>query len=294
LVQTVDFFTPIVDDPHLYGQIAAANSLSDVYAMGGRPLTALAIAAFPAEGLDEHVIRDVFRGGLAKLREAGVSLLGGHTVRDNEIKFGYAITGAIDPDGVLSNAGARPGDVLFLTKPLGTGVVGTAIKFDRAPAAVVDAAVESMVTLNRAAAEALCSLPGSVHACTDVTGFGLIGHATGMAAASGVTIAIDAGAVPLLPGARDLVEANRAGGMTTNEAYFPVAVGGRGSVPRDLLWLLYDPQTSGGLLASVDAESADALAHALSARGVLAARIGRVEPFSGARIVVAALEPRMI
>lgn len=286
LVQTVDFFTPIVDDPYVYGQIAAANSLSDVYAMGGRPLTALAIAAFPSEGLDEHVMRDVFRGGLDKLREAGVALLGGHTVRDNEIKFGYAITGAIDPDRVLSNAGARPGDVLFLTKPVGTGVIGTAIKFDRAPAAAVDAAVRAMVTLNRAAAEALCSLPGSVHGCTDITGFGLIGHASEMAAASQVTIVIEADAVPLLPGARDLVAANRAGGMKTNQSYFPVSLRA-GEVDADVLLLLYDPQTSGGLLAAVAAQRAEEVAHAFAARGVPAVRIGRVEAFSDARVGLA-------
>jgi selenide,water dikinase len=286
LVQTVDFFTPIVDDPYLYGQIAAANSLSDVYAMGGRPLTALAIAAFPSEGLDEHVMRDVFRGGLDKLREAGVALLGGHTVRDNEIKFGYAITGAIDPDRVLSNAGARPGDVLFLTKPVGTGVIGTAIKFDRAPAAAVDAAVRVMVTLNRAAAEALCSLPGSVHGCTDITGFGLIGHASEMAAASQVTIVIEADAVPLLPGARDLVATNRADGMKTNQSYFPVSLRA-GEVEADVLSLLYDPQTSGGLLASVAAQRAEEVAHAFAARGVPAVRIGRVEAPSDARVGLA-------
>src|SRR6202171_3669013 len=184
LVQTVDFFTPIVDDPYTYGQIAAANAVSDIYAMGGRPLTALAIAAFPKEGLDPETIRAIFRGGFDKLREAGVSLLGGHTVQDPEIKFGYAVTGAIDPARVLSNAGARPGDVLFLTKPLGTGIAGTAIKFDRIPPALADAAIRSMVTLNRAAAEALQALPiGAVHACTDVTGFGLIGHASEMALA---------------------------------------------------------------------------------------------------------------
>jgi len=293
LVQTVDFFTPIVDDPHLYGQIAAANALSDVYAMGGRPLTALAIAAFPAEGLEPHVMRDVFRGGLAKLREAGVSLLGGHTVRDNEVKFGYAVTGAVDPDRILMNSGARPGDAIFLTKPIGTGVVGTAIKFERAPAEAVDAAVASMAALNRAAAEALCSVPGAAHACTDITGFGLIGHATEMAAASDVTIVIDAHAVPLLPGARDLVALNRSGGMKTNEAYFatslrPAAVTDRTSVDEELLSLLHDPQTSGGLFAAVDAAGADAVERALSARGVLAARVGRVEAFSGARIVLVA------
>src|SRR5947207_13512491 len=189
LVQTVDFFTPIVDDPYTYGQIAAANAVSDIYAMGGRPLTALAIAAFPKEGLDPETIRAIFHGGFSKLREAGVSLLGGHTVQDPEIKFGYAVTGAIEPNRVLSNAGARPGDVLFLTKPLGTGIVGTAIKFDRVGSALAAEAVRSMQTLNRSAAEALQMLDaGAVHACTDVTGFGLIGHATEMARASGVTI----------------------------------------------------------------------------------------------------------
>ncbi len=286
LVQTVDFFTPIVDDPRGVGQIAAANSLSDVYAMGGRPLTALAIAAFPATGLDEHVIRDVFLGGLEKLREAGVALLGGHTVRDNEIKFGYAVTGAVDPERVWTNAGARERDVLLLTKPLGTGVIGTAIKFDRAPASVVDAAVQSMVSLNRLAAEGLGALPGAVHACTDVTGFGLIGHASEVAVASGVTIRIDAANVPLLPGALDLVGENRAGGLTTNESHFAVSLARPGSVPEDVLWLLHDPQTSGGLLASVDRDRSDAVAGELARRGVLAARIGVVEAYSTSRIVV--------
>jgi selenide,water dikinase len=286
LVQTVDFFTPIVDDPYVYGQIAAANSLSDVYAMGGRPLTALAIAAFPADGLDGHVMRDVFRGGLDKLREAGVSLLGGHTVRDNEIKFGYAITGSVDPDRVLSNAGARPGDVLFLTKAIGTGVIGTAIKFERAPASAVSAAVASMVALNRSAAEALATLGPAAHACTDITGFGLIGHASEMAAASGVTIVIEAGSVPVLPGVRDLVAGNRAGGLRTNEEYFPVSV--RAGVERkgDLVSLFYDPQTSGGLLAAVAADRVEAARQAFAAHDVPAARIGRVEAASSARIVL--------
>ncbi len=288
LVQTVDFFTPVVDDPFVYGQIAAANALSDVYAMGGRPLTALAIAAFPADGLEPSVMRDVFRGGLEKLREAGVALLGGHTVRDNEIKFGYAVTGAVDPDRVLTNAGARAGDVLFLTKPIGTGVIATAIKFDRAPAASVEAAVRSMTTLNAAACDALCSLRGSVHACTDITGFGLAGHASEMAEASGVTVAIYGNAVPLLPGARDLVASNRAGGMKTNAEYFGQDLGADSNtaVFDDLMWLLHDPQTSGGLLASVAADAADRAAAALASRGVLAARVGSVEKFSGRRVTI--------
>src|SRR2546428_3248179 len=218
LVQTVDFFTPIVDDPYVYGQIAAANAVSDIDAMGGRPLTALAIAAFPQDDFDRQTIRAIFRGGFDKLREAGVALLGGHTIQDREIKFGYAVTGAIDPARVLSNAGAKPDDVLLLTKPLGTGVVGTAIKFDRIPTALADEAVASMRTLNRAAAEALLTLPAdAIHACTDVTGFGLIGHATEMAVASGVTLEIAAGKVPPFSGVRDLTRQNRSRGVDSNE-----------------------------------------------------------------------------
>ena len=237
LVQTVDFFTPIVDDPFVYGQIAAANATSDIYAMGGTPLTALAIAAFPKDDLDPETIRAIFRGGFDKLREAGVSLLGGHTVQDREIKFGYAVTGAIDPSRVLSNAGARPGDVLFLTKPVGTGIVGTAIKFDRVDAALAAEAVRSMQTLNRAAAEALQTLHvGAVHACTDVTGFGLIGHATEMARASGVTIVIGAGVVPLFSGVLEIAEQNRSGGMGSNQEHFAPSTHvepGRRPRPRD-------------------------------------------------------------
>src|SRR4029077_9703186 len=221
LVQTVDFFTPIVDDPYVYGEIAAANALSDVYAMGGRPLTALAIAAFPKEGVEPETIRAIFRGGFDKLREAGVSLLGGHTVQDPEIKFGYAVTGAVDPARILTNAGAQPGDVLVLTKPIGTGVVGTAIKFDRATPQLVDEATRSMRTLNRAAADALRSRPaGAVHACTDITGFGLGGHATEMARASNVTLRIEAPAVPMFQGVLERAAENRSGRMTSNLSHF--------------------------------------------------------------------------
>src|SRR5262245_37239610 len=189
--------------------------------MGGRPVTALAIAAFPKEGLDHGVIRAIFQGGFDKLREAQVSLLGGHTVQDQEIKFGYAVTGAIDPRRILTNAGAKPGDVLFLTKPLGTGIVGTAIKFDRAPAHLVDDAVRAMRTLNRAAAEALQTLPpGSVHACTDVTGFGLAGHGSQMARASGVTLAMNAGKLPVFNGVLAMALSNRSGGMGSNEDHY--------------------------------------------------------------------------
>ncbi len=278
LVQTVDFFTPIVDDPFVYGQIAAANATSDIYAMGGKPLTALAIAAFPKDDLDPEAIRAIFRGGFEKLREAGVSLLGGHTVQDREIKFGYAVTGAIDPSRVLSNAGARPGDVLFLTKPVGTGIVGTAIKFDRVDATLAGEAVRSMQTLNRAAAEALQTLhPGAVHACTDVTGFGLIGHATEMARASGVTIAIGAGVVPLFPGVLEIAEQNRSGGMGSNQEHFAPSTHVEPGVDRIHEIVLYDPQTSGGLLIAADAASADEVAACLSRAGVPARAIGTCE-----------------
>ena len=279
LVQTVDFFTPIVDDPYINGQIAAANSVSDIYAMGGRPLTALAIAAFPKEGLEPGTIKAIFRGGFDKLREAGVSLLGGHTVQDPEIKFGYAVTGSIDPARVLANAGARAGDVLFLTKPLGTGIVGTAIKFNRVDRVLEDAAVLSMRTLNRAAAEALQSLPvGAVHACTDVTGFGLIGHASEMARASGVTITIESGTVPVFEGVLAIVGPNRSGGLGSNQEHFAAGVTVDARVATDLETILYDPQTSGGLLIAASAEAANRVGEAFDAAGVPAVRIGTVAP----------------
>jgi selenide,water dikinase len=290
LVQTVDFFTPIVDDPYTYGQIAAANAVSDIYAMGGRPLTALAIAAFPEEGLEPGVIKEIFRGGFDTLREAGVSLLGGHTVRDREIKFGYAVTGSIDPARMLANSGARAGDVLFLTKPLGTGFVGTAIKFDRIDAALADEAVRSMRTLNRAAAEALRALPaGVVHACTDITGFGLIGHATEMARGSGVTLTIEASKVPVFTGVLGIAAANRSGGLVSNEEHFAAGVRFEPGIDGDRQAILYDPQTSGGLLVAASAEAADQVAGALAAAGVLAARIGTAGPaVAGTQITVQA------
>ena len=271
----MDFFTPIVDDPYIYGQIAAANALSDIYAMGGRPLTALAIAGFPQKDFDPAIITAVFTGGFDKLREAGVALLGGHTVRDNEVKFGYAVTGEIDPDRVLSNAGARPGDVLFLTKAIGTGIVGTAIKAGLAPEAVVQAAVRSMTGLNRAAADTMRALPaGRVHACTDVTGFGLVGHASEMAAASLVTLRIDTAAVPLLTGARELTTGNRPGGLASNLDHFERGVAAAAGIQEDRLWLMYDPQTSGGLLIAAAPEHAAEVDRALMRAGVAAARIG--------------------
>jgi selenide, water dikinase len=278
LVQTVDFFTPIVDDAYTYGQIAAANALSDVYAMGGRPITALAIAAFPKD-LDPAVLGRIFAGGLEVLQRAGVALLGGHTVQDQEIKFGYAVTGEVHPRRIWMNAGARPGDVLFLTKPLGTGIIATALKAGRAPEVLVAAAVASMVRLNRGASEVLQALPaGAVHACTDVTGFGLIGHACEVAAASGVTLEIDASAIPVIEGVAALVQGNIPGGGRTNAAHFGPDVRLVGEVDPGLVDLFHDPQTSGGLFVSVDAAYASAVSTALTGIEPTTRCVGRVLP----------------
>lgn len=279
LVQTVDFFTPIVDDPYTYGQIAAANSLSDVYAMGGRPVTALAIAAFPQDGLHTDDIAQIFRGGFDKLREAGVALLGGHTVQDKEIKFGYSVTGAVDPKKILTNTGAKPGDRLILTKALGTGVVGTAIKFERASADLIGRAVEQMRTLNKVAAETVIAFSQAhddVHACTDVTGFGLAGHASEMALGSGVTIAIDAKRLPVIPGVLEIISQNRSGGMSTNRDHFGPGIEFGPEVSDDLRDLVFDPQTSGGLLISVGSDAAQFLQQKLESAGVQAVFIGSV------------------
>jgi len=254
-----------------------------VYAMGGRPLTALAIAAFPQDGLHTDDIAQIFRGGFDKLREAGVALLGGHTVQDREIKFGYAVTGAIDPKRILTNAGAKPGDRLILTKPLGTGIVGTAIKFGRASQDVIDHAVAQMRTLNKAAAEAIANVEG-VHACTDITGFGLAGHASEMAAASHVTIEFDASALPIIPGVLAMTAQNKSGGMTTNKEHFgPGAEFGR-EVPETLRDVLFDPQTSGGLLLSVGSSAADAVFASLQKAGISAHFVGSVTSASGVRL----------
>jgi selenide,water dikinase len=286
LVQTVDFFTPIVDDPFVYGQIAAANALSDVYAMGGRPMTALAIAAFPKDG-DAAVLKQIFAGGLATLREAGVALLGGHTVQDAEIKFGYAVTGEVHPRRVLTNGGARVGDDLVLTKALGTGIIATALKFNRAPQAAIDAAVRSMTMLNRAAAGVVESLPeGTVHGCTDITGFGLIGHASEMAAASGCTVEIDAEAVPVLEGARALVSGNIPGGGRTNRDHFGRTASIDSSIDGSLADLFFDPQTSGGLLVALEPAQTGRARHALGATGTAACRVGRVLAPGPARVRV--------
>lgn len=278
LVQTVDFFTPIVDDPYDYGQIAAANALSDVYAMGGLPRTALAITALPKDGPPAAVIREIFRGGADLLRKAGVVLLGGHTVTDPEIKFGYSVTGEVDPDRVLTNAGARVGDLLILTKPLGTGIIVRARRYGRGTEEQLEAAVQSMVRLNEAAAILVRALPaGVVSACTDVTGFGLAGHATEMAKASGVSLNLTAADLPVLPGALELSHEFLPCGGGANMKFFS-GFSANSTVPPERQLLCLDPQTSGGLLLAVRPDVVPDLLRGLEAAGVVAAMVGRVAP----------------
>jgi selenide, water dikinase len=289
LVQTVDFFTPVVDDPYAYGQIAAANALSDVYAMGGEPRTALAIAGIPKDGPDADTIKAIFRGGYDKLREAGAVLLGGHTVTDPELKFGYAITGEIDPARVLTNATARVGDTLVLTKPLGTGIIATALKFGRASAEQIAAATASMARINRDAARVARRFrAGVVSACTDITGFGLAGHASEIAIASGTTLRIESRALPVLDGALALATANTPGGGKTNREHFGNGVDIANGITDSMRLLIFDPQTSGGLLIALDAAAAPDLLAGLADAGVPGHEIGRVEPAdsSGTRVRV--------
>ncbi|HEY7410785.1 MAG TPA: selenide, water dikinase SelD [Vicinamibacteria bacterium] len=268
LVQTVDFFTPVVDDPEAFGAIAATNALSDVYAMGGRPLTALSIAAFPETDFPPEWAAAIVRGGAAKLAEAGCALLGGHSVRDPEIKFGYAVTGLVDPARVFTNAAGAPGEELVLTKPLGTGVIATALKAGEAPAPVVAEATRVMLALNRDAAEAAAR--HGVRAATDVTGFALVGHALNVARHSALTLEIEVEALPWLPGALDLALRFQPGGLKANRRAYEGSVGGSAGDERRRA-LLFDPQTSGGLLLLVPpGHAAGLLAELPEAR-----RIGR-------------------
>jgi selenide, water dikinase len=277
LVQTVDFFTPLVDDPFTFGQIAATNALSDVYAMGGRPLTALAIVCFPQDASLE-ILEKIMRGGLAKMTETKCIVVGGHSVRDAEMKFGYAVTGLIDPGRVYTNSGAMPGDVLILTKPIGTGVITTALKQGKSEPAWVERAIRSMTTLNSTASTIAIACSG-VHAITDITGFGLMGHSREMAFGSRVTLEIETDRVPLIEGALDAVGAGAIpGGLLANRDFAECVIadspGSR--IPDDLRALLYDPQTSGGLLISVAVEDAPTLLADLLNAGLPAATIGRV------------------
>jgi len=273
LVQTVDFFTPIVDDPYTFGQIAAANALSDVYAMGGRPISALSIVGFPNTGREVSILEEILAGGLAKMQEAGCAVIGGHSIGDEEIKFGYAVTGIINPKRVLTNGGARPGDRLILTKRLGTGIIATALKAGQASEDAVRAATESMLTLNRAASEA--ALDSEVHAATDITGFGLLGHAREMAAASHVSLVLDHQRIEFLPGAREgSRQGHLPGGLKRNIEFVSECVEFANPVPEDVRNLLYDPQTSGGLLLAVEPADRGKLLDSLRRRLVPAAEIG--------------------
>jgi len=306
LVQTVDFFTPIVDDPYTFGQIAATNALSDVYAMGGKPLTSLALVCFPEKG-DLEILERILAGGLSKMIEAGCTVVGGHSIRDEETKFGYSVTGVVDPHRVLANQGAQPGDRLLFTKALGTGVIATAIKKGVAKQEWINAAVKSMTTLNKRAAEVITAraaadafvrpaeLSGAtgvshvrsephtsrsasaVHALTDITGFGLIGHAREMALASNVSLAFQSANIPVLEGALDCIRAGHIpGGLIANRDFAECLVEYDPSVPADVRTLLFDPQTAGGLLLSVSPDDADKLTHALEDAGVSAVEIGQV------------------
>ncbi len=270
LVQTVDFFTPIVDDPFTFGAIAAANALSDVYAMGGRPISALSILAYPAKG-DLEDLEQILKGGAEKMREADCAVLGGHSVADEEIKFGYAVTGTVHPRRVKANAGARAGDALVFTKRLGTGVISTALKRGMARDADVEASIASMLTLNRKACEAM--LAYDVHGCTDITGFGLIGHAREMALASGVTLEIEVDRLRFLDGALEYARLGAIpGGLKNNREYAACAVQTARDLAPEVDALLYDPQTSGGLLITLPEADAAALEGAFPE----AYRVGRV------------------
>jgi selenide,water dikinase len=275
IVQTVDFFTPIVDDPFVYGQIAALNSINDVWAMAGTPLTALAITCFPKKGVDPAILGEIMRGGLETLNKYGVTLIGGHSVDSEQIMFGYSVTGVIDPGRIATNAGARAGDVIILTKPIGTGVISSGIKFAKASLEVAAKSVETMLTPGKYAAEAMREF--EVKGATDVTGFALIGHAWEMARASNVSIQINAGAVPLLEGALELAAAGiLTSGDKTNREYVGSDVEIAESVDKDLVKLLYDPQTAGGMLISISAAQATDLLARLRENYQQADIIGRV------------------
>jgi selenide,water dikinase len=274
LVQTVDFFTPIVDDPFDYGRIAALNSINDVWAMGGTPVTALAVTCFPKKGVDFSILAEIMRGGLQVLTENRVALVGGHSVDNQQIMFGYAVTGTIDPRRVVTNRGARPGDALILTKAIGTGVISTGIKFGKAGAEATRASLETMLLAGREAARLM--VEAGAHAATDVTGFALLGHAWELARASSVTLEIEAARVPLIPGALELAAAGMlTSGDKSNRAYVGGDVRLGAGVGKELASLLFDPQTAGGLLISVEDSRAEELLSRLRETYPDAARIGR-------------------
>lgn len=286
LVQSVDVFTPNLDDPGLFGQVAAANSLSDIYAMGAKPLTALSVIAFPLDRLPGEVMSEILRGGIEKMAEAGVPVIGGHSIRDSEVKFGFAVTGLVDPGRVVTNAGLRPGDDLVLTKPIGTGVISFAAQSGRASPESLAAIARSMTGLNGPASAVMLEI--GVSACTDVTGFGLLGHLSGMAVQAGVTVEITAESVPLFPGAAELVRRGYISGAAEhNREYADRFLEDPGKTGEETLYLLADPQTSGGLLVGVEPGRTGLFLEKLGAAGVKnAAVIGRVSGRSSGRIIV--------
>jgi selenide, water dikinase len=279
IVNTVDFFTPIVDDPYTFGQIAAANALSDIYAMGAEPRTALNIVGFPSGKMDIAVLGEILKGGSEKVREAGAVVIGGHTIIDDELKYGMAITGEIHPDRVIRNVGLRDGDAVILTKPLGTGIITTALKQRKVPDGSIEAAIASMVMLNRRASEIMRNF--SVHACTDVTGYGLLGHAVEMASGGNVTLVLESAKMPLLPGALELAEQGiLTGGCKRNRDYLQDKVSIESSVSAGLIEVAFDPQTSGGLLIGLPKEEAQKLLNQLQSDAINSAAIlGYAAPF---------------
>jgi selenide,water dikinase len=285
IIQSVDFFTPIVDDPYIFGQIAVTNALSDVYAMGGKPLTALNIVCFPVNKMDIAILREILRGGLHKMQEAGVLLIGGHSVEDDELKYGLSVTGVIHPDKVLLNRGGRAGDKLILTKPLGTGIISTALKGGIADEALVAKSIKAMTTLNKTAAELMSETP-DVHACTDITGFGLLGHAAEMIDGADVGMVFRASAVPFFPEIREFVETGVVpGGLHRNRAFRMSLIDIGSDCPDWMVDILFDPQTAGGLLIAVSENQAEHLIKKMHALGVLeAAIIGEVVAESKGRI----------
>jgi selenide,water dikinase len=285
IVQTLDFFTPIVDDPYDYGRIAALNSINDVWAMAGTPITAMAITCFPKKGVDPAILSEIMRGGLETINKYGVTLIGGHSVDNEQIMFGYSVTGVIDPNKVAKNSGARVGDVIVLTKPIGTGVISTGIKKGRANDSVVAGSVETMLTPGKFAAEAMREF--DVKGATDVTGFALLGHAWEMACASKVTIEIDASAVPLLDGASELASQGMlTSGDKTNREYVGADVEIADAVDQDVIKLLFDPQTAGGMLIAIAEDKSDALLRKLNEHYPKARAIGRVLLESPRKIIV--------
>jgi selenide,water dikinase len=286
LVQTIDFFTPIVDDPFDFGRIAAANALSDVYAMGGKPITAMNVVAFPIKKMDKNILKKILKGGYDKVQEAGALLVGGHSIEDSDIKYGLSVTGIVHPNEILTNAGARPGDRLVLTKPIGTGIIATALKGGKASQEALAKITESMTTLNRVASEVTLEI--GVNACTDITGFGFLGHAVEMATASDVGISIHWQSVPFFPEAKEYASIGMVpGGTGRNREFASCRVESPGTIPPAIVDILYDAQTSGGLLISVAAEKAQGLLERLHSRGVQhAAVVGEVMEAPKGGIVV--------